>query len=494
MHATTCFVLFAFCSPLCPPQEPEPNTEPKPSAEVQSIIKIGQADNQVQEHLNYLTNRIGPRLTGSEGLQAGCDWAREKFASMGLKSRLEKWGEFPVGFERGPSYGRMVSPTKLKLDFGTNAWTAGTKGRVVAEVVMAPKTLEQLEEMRESLEGNYVLVERPTFRRRRRTPQPSDNQKKTDGDKKSKPEPVRLTREQRQKLYDGIKECQPAGLIFSTSGELILTGGNYRVDMDDLPTIPQITLLKQQYDDIKKQVEAGEEVELEFDIRNHFRKGPIPLHNVIADIPGTEWPDQYVIVGGHIDSWDGATGATDNAAGCATTIEAARILMESGAKPKRTIRFMLWSGEEQGLLGSRAFVEKHKEDVNKNVSAVFVHDGGTNFVAGVRCTAAMKADFEKVFAGTKKLEESMPFDIAVIDTMRPRGGSDHVPFIRAGVPGFFWMQKGRATYRTTHHTQYDTYESIVPEYQKHSSIMIAIGALGVANLDELLPREGVSTR
>ena len=153
---------------------------------------------------------------------------------------------------------------------------------------------------------------------------------------------------------------------------------------------------------------------------------------------------------------------------------------------------MLWSGEEQGLLGSRAFVEKHKDDVNKNVSAVFVHDGGTNFVAGVRCTEAMKADFESVFSGVRELNPSMPFDIAVIDTMRPRGGSDHVPFIRAGVPGFFWMQKGRATYRTTHHTQYDTYESIVQEYQEHSSIMIAIGALGVANLDELLPRDGIA--
>lgn len=498
MTLITCLTVTSLCLPLGPPQEPAKTTEPeaKPSPMVQKIIEIGKSENKVQEHLDYLTNRIGPRLTGSEGLQAGCDWARDKFESMGLQSRLEKWGEFPVGFERGPSYGRMVSPKKLRLDFGTNAWTAGTKGRVVAEVVMAPKTMEQLEEMRESIEGNYVLIERPTFRgrRRRRTPPRAaqDDDKKADDDKEKKPAPVRLTREQRQQLSDAIKACKPAGLISSTSGELILTGGSYKVEMDKLPTVPRITVLKEQFDEIKKQVEAGEEVELEFDIRNHFRKGPIPLYNVIADIPGTEKPDEYVIVGGHIDSWDGATGATDNAAGCATTIEAARLLMEAGVKPRRTIRFMLWSGEEQGLLGSRAFVEKHKDDVNKNVSAVFVHDGGTNFVAGVRCTEAMKADFESVFSGVRELNPSMPFDIAVIDTMRPRGGSDHVPFIRAGVPGFFWMQKGRATYRTTHHTQYDTYESIVQEYQEHSSIMIAIGALGVANLDELLPRDGIA--
>lgn len=491
------------CLPLPFTIQQEPDAAAKPTPVAQKVISLGQTDNKVQEHLDYLTNRIGPRLTGSEGLQAACEWSRDKFAAMGLKSRLEQWGEFPVGFERGPSYGRMVSPGKMNLEFGTNAWTAGTKGRVVAAVVLAPKTMEELEARRSDIEGNYVLVERPS-RRRRRSPAPTPkaetgkDEKEEGGDAKSgdnkKTEPKKnapLTREQRMALYEAIKACNPAGLIFSTSGELILTGGSYKVEMDKLPTIPQISLLKTQWDDIKARLEAGEEVELEFDIRNHFRRGPIPLHNVIADIPGTEWPDQYVIVGGHIDSWDGATGATDNAAGCATTIEAAQLLMAAGAKPRRTIRFMLWSGEEQGLLGSRAFVEKHKEDVNKNVSAVFVHDGGTNYVAGIRCTKAMKADFEAVFRGARKLSDSTPFDIAVVDTIRPRGGSDHVPFIRAGVPGFFWMQKGRATYRTTHHTQYDTYESIVPEYQKHSAIMIAVGALGTANLDHLLPRDGI---
>ena len=200
--------------------------------------------------------------------------------------------------------------------------------------------------------------------------------------------------------------------------------------MDELPTVPTITLLKEQWDQIKELVESGQDVELAFDIRNHFRRGPIPLYNVIADIPGTEWPDQYVIVGGHLDSWDGATGATDNAAGCATTLEAARILMAAEVKPKRTIRFMLWSGEEQGLLGSRAFVEKHQNDVSENVSAVFVHDGGTNYVSGIRCTEAMKPDFEEIFAAAMELDERTPFEIQTIKTMLPRGGSDHTPFIR----------------------------------------------------------------
>ncbi len=155
---------------------------------------------------------------------------------------------------------------------------------------------------------------------------------------------------------------------------------------------------------------------------------------------------------------------------------------------------MLWSGEEQGLLGSRAYVEKHRKEVNENVSAVFVHDGGTNYCSGINCTEAMRPVFEKVFAEAMTLDERTPFEIEVVETMRPRGGSDHVSFIREGVPGFFWRQAGRATYRTTHHTQFDTYDSVVPEYQQHSAIVIALGALGTANLDELLPRDGIETQ
>ncbi len=490
------------------------------AALAQKIIEIGRKDNQVQKHLDYLTNRIGPRLTGSEGLQAGCEWARDEFKAMGLESRLEQWGEFPVGFERGPATGVMVSPKKMKLEFGTNAWTAGTTGRDLGKVVLAPKSMEQLEGMRDSIKGAYVLAERAPrrFRGRPRTPAPKpDEEEKPEAEPDAKPAvipaddnankvpkpvapqeeapeeeaPKSLTPEQQKELSDAILACEPAGIIQSTSDNLILTGGNHRIEFDNLPTVPNISLLKEQWDEIKSMVEKGEDVQLAFDIRNHFRRGPIPLYNVIADIPGTEWPEQCVVVGGHIDSWDGATGATDNGAGCATTMEAARILMAAGIKPRRTIRFMLWSGEEQGLFGSRAYVEKHRDEVNRNVSAVFVHDGGTNYCSGIRCTEAMKPDFEKIFAAAMTLDERAPFEIQTVDSIRPRGGSDHVSFIQAGVPGFFWNQAGRATYRTTHHTQFDTYDSVVPEYQQHSSIVIALGAMGTANLDHLLPRDGV---
>lgn len=429
--------------------------------DVNKVIATAREDNRVMDHLDVLSNRIGPRLTGSDGLQNACEWAVERFRSFGIDdARLERWGEFPVGFNRGPWSGRMVEPESKALTFGTNAWTAGTRGVVRGKAVLQPEDAEALEAARGSLPGAWVLV--PTARRR--------------------PDP-----EFRQALQSAYDEAGIAGLVRSTRGDLIVTSGNHRIAWDNLPTTPQIDLIQPQFEEIAGLVKDGKEVTLEFDIRNYFKKGPIPLYNVVADIPGTELPDEYVIVGGHIDSWDGATGTTDNGTGCATTLEAARLLMKSGVRPRRTIRFMLWSGEEQGLLGSRAYVRAHPELMPK-ISAVLVHDGGTNYLSGIGVTAAMRADIEEVFSPVIGLEESMPFAIREVNGLRG-GGSDHASFLSAGVPGFFWAQSGKAVYRRTHHTQHDTYDAAIPEYQRHSALVAALGALGLADLDHLLSRE-----
>jgi hypothetical protein len=235
----------------------------------------------------------------------------------------------------------------------------------------------------------------------------------------------------------------------------------------------------------------SKEVKLQFDIHNEFVPGPISLFNVIGEIPGTEKPEEMVIVGGHLDSWDGATGTTDNGTGTATTLEAARLLMKAGAKPKRTIRFMLWSGEEQGLLGSRAYIKAHPEE-NARISAVLVHDGGTNYVSGIQATKAMVPLFEKVFEPVMALNEAMPFKIREVGGLPMGIGSDHDSYLMAGVPGFFWSQAGKANYTHTHHTQYDTFDAAIPEYEQHTSMVVAIGAYNIANLDGLLPREGLT--
>ena len=434
------------------------------SADVERIMSVGHEESQVMDHLDVLCNRIGPRLTGSDNLTNACEWARDRFASFGLENaRIEQWGEFPVGFDRGPWFGRVIEPEAKSLEFMTMAWSAGTKGVVRGKAVLAPNNKKELDEAKEkgTIAGAWVLMPRtggsgdPAFRRT---------------------------------LRKELEDAKAAGLVSGSGAELLVTAGLHRITWDKLPTLPSVTLVRKQYDEIAEWLKEGKPVTLEFDIRNYFKKGPIKLYNVIADIPGTEKPDEYVIIGGHIDSWDGATGATDNGTGVATTLEAARILKKAGVKPRRTIRFMLWSGEEQGLLGSAAYVKANKELMPK-ISAVLVHDGGTNFLSGIGATEAIYSDFEEIFAPVKELDsKNYPFQLSKVPGLFG-GGSDHASFLSANVPGFFWRQAGKARYQNTHHTQFDTFDAANPDYQKHSSLVVAIGAYGIANLDHLLSRE-----
>jgi len=436
------------------------------SLEVERILSAGHEDSHVMDHLDWLCNRIGPRLTGSENLTNACEWVRDRFASYGISNaRLESWGEFPVGFNRGPWFGRVVQPEAKALEFATMAWTAGTKGAVRGKAVLAPKDKKELEEAqaKATIAGAWVLLPRP-------------------GQSGPRPDPAFL-----RSLRKELESLKPAGIVAPSSSELLVTSGAHRISWDKLPSVPSVTLLRKQFDEIAGWLREGKSVTLEFDIRNHFKKGPVKLYNVVADITGAERPDEYVIVGGHIDSWDGATGATDNGTGVATTLEAARILTKAGVKPKRTIRFMLWSGEEQGLLGSAAYVKAHK-DITPKISAVLVHDGGTNYLSGIGATEAIFSDFEQVFAPIKELDPKYPFELRKVPGLFG-GGSDHASFLAADVPGFFWRQSGSARYQRTHHTQYDTFDAAVPDYQKHSALVVALASYRIANLDHLLSRE-----
>lgn len=445
---------FALSAPAAPPTVNETSSET-----FTKIIELGRTDSKVDEHLEYMTERIGSRLTGSPGMQRASEWAAAVFASYGLEVRLEKWGEFPVGFERGPASGGMVAPVRIDFVFATNAWTAGTAGPVRGAARLAPTSLEGLDAAAEKFAGAWIL-------QRGRDERPE--------------------REVGEKIDARLDELGIAGRI-ANAGSLVHTGGNYRIAWDDLPSGVSISLQDEFYLDVRARLDRGEEVELEFDIDNRFLPGPYPQYNVIADLVGSEFPDEYVVVGGHLDSWDGSTGAQDNATGCATSIEAARLLVEAGAEPRRTIRFQLWGGEEQGLLGSRGYVRDHPDEMER-ISAVLVHDGGTNYLSGVSAPEAMIPQLTEAFAAVGELDPSMPFKINQNEGLSRGGGSDHSSFVAAGVPGFFWHQTGRAPYRMIHHTQHDLLSNVVPEYQRHSAMVVALGALGIANLDEKLDR------
>ncbi len=431
---------------------------------VERIVTLGTTSSQVDQHLEHLANVIGPRLTGSHQLMVAEQWARDQFAAFGLAAKLERWGEFPIGFDRGPWSGAMVAPESKSYEFITRAWTPGALGPVRGLARPYPSSVAEVKTHAARYAGAWVV-------------QP-------DAAKAPK-----LDAKLRTAIDDALFAAKIAGHIERArdpGGVLVHTGGKYQVDWADLPRDVRVILRGDQHDDLSRRMAAGEPVELEFSIDNRFFRGPVPQHNVVADLVGSEFPDEVVIVGGHIDSWDGARGAVDNATGCATTLEAARLLVAAGAKPRRTIRFMLWSGEEQGLLGSEGYVAQHPELVDL-ASAVLVHDGGTNFLSGLRVTPEMADDAKRVLAPLFELDPSMPFALWYSDALR-KGGSDHGPFIDRGIPGFFWEQDGRADYEHSHHTQFDTTEFAIPEYQRHSAIVVAITALGLANLDHKLDR------
>lgn len=437
---------------------------------VSSLINEGKENSQVMKHLRELTN-IGPRLTGSPNLYRAQLWAVAKFKSFGIdNARLEQWGEVPVGFERGPSYGKMIKPFDVEFDISTPNWTIGTKGPKRAHAVLAPQTLEELEKMKSRLKGAWVVMPASQSGGGRRREETAED----------------------KALREAIDKAGIAGRVNGSRDERVYGFGSFRdkTYASRNEGTPSVYVRKSDHDRIVRNIEYGRETVLEFDLDNRWLKGPVPQYNVIADIPGTDPSGEMVIVCGHLDSWNspGSQGACDNGTGSVTALEAARILMASGQKPKRTIRFILWSGEEQGLLGSRAYVEKHKADMAK-ISVVLNDDGGSGYHGGYSVTPNMAEAFKAAVAPIEAAFPTLPIEIEVAEKIRQSMSSDHAPFFRAGVPAFFTKEKGeKADYGHVWHTQYDRYEFAVPEYLIQSATNHAAVAWHFANAASLLPR------
>jgi hypothetical protein len=465
--------LLALASPLLAQDQTATAPLPVTPELAQAIRREGLENSKVMEHLDHLTNQIGARLTGSESFRLACEWTREQFEKMGLaNARLEKWGEYPVGWNRGQWSGRITQPEPIELQVATDAWTAGTRGNRKGRVVALPKDAEAIRAAPRDFGGAWLALLAG-----------------------------------RNVPAETKAACREAGALgFLRSGHdgdakyptRLRVFGTHLVKWDNLPVLPEIAIRSDQWNVLAAMLADGKPVEAEFDIRNQFRKGPVEVHNVIAEIPGTEHPDEVVVVCGHLDSWHQATGTTDNGTGATSTLEAARILAAVGARPKRTIRFILWGGEEQGLLGSLAYVNKHRAEMAK-VSCVFNHDSGTNWAQSLAITPGMKDDMQRVIAPILAMKppdsgfDGPVFALNVREKISGGGGSDHASFARAGVPPFSWGLKGRSDYfRYTWHSQWDTYDVAIPEYQRHTSTVIALAALGVANLPHLLDRTGVT--
>jgi hypothetical protein len=378
----------------------------QPSAEAVALDKklmdLAKDHSEVMANLGYLSDIIGPRLTGSAALKRANEWTAEKMRSYGLTNvHLERW-EMPLGWERGTATARIVEPDNGRsIILASMAWTPGTNGKVVGDVVaFTAKTKEELAAYKGKLKNAIILSGPPA------NVLPI-GEKPTPGGQPFSRGNFRNP-EFRREMNEFFKSEGVAAVMLDAGkpqGLLNMTGswrGMDRVNQaEGLPTVfvahEHFALLHRLATrKAASQSEPEPKTRVEIEINNKFVPGPVIVYNTVGEIRGKEKPDELVIVGAHLDSWDLGQGTTDNGTGSSVVLETARILAKSGVAPNRTIRFILFTGEEQGLHGSRAYVEKHKDEM-PHVSLAIVHDTGTGRVTGLYAGAreVLKPIFEK---------------------------------------------------------------------------------------------------
>jgi hypothetical protein len=485
---------------------------------VAKIIEIGKTDNQVMTWNDYASNRFGGRETGTNAYTDAAEWAVWQFKQFGIEAHLEEAGEVPVGFNRGPWFGKMLTPTEKALRFGTPSFTAGTKGVqhggvaiLAADPFSIPgrnTTPENIEKKRAAVQaaiaevkarkaafaGKWVLIAGPStgFARdgRRGTPEYAESQMM----------PALTAALVDAGALGTIQSAKPtttkpSPTMAGQSGPPIGILDGYVPSWDKLPVLPDIKLLDAQYDEIKALVEKQQPVELEFDIRNWFKMGPIKYHNVVATIKGSTYPDEYIVMGGHFDCFSGATGGVDDGNGFSPSMEALRLIKAAGGQPKRSIVVILFAAEEQGLVGSQAWLKRHPEIASKVVMMIN-RDGSPMALTGVRVPETWYTEFQGIAAPLAKAFPKWPF---TVEKALPRahatspGGTDSSSFEMQAVPTLSFATQTDYVYSYAWHTTNDLYSELVPytEQQQESAVVHAVMAYGVANLDKPLTRAGV---
>jgi carboxypeptidase Q len=498
--------------------------------EINSKIRAEAMNNsQIMRTMHYLTDVYGPRLTGSPNFNAAAEWTVKQMTEWGFKNgKLEPWDFVNADGTPRPGWlnerfsGHIIAPVKDSLVGEVLAWTPSTKGTVTAEAVhlVPPTRPTQAEldawiaEVTPKIKGKIVLVGAHTTVAVNLTPPPlrqndEDLRKRLDptappteggrggrgggrGGQQEPPDPTRLTAQAVTAAVNALMLKGGVEVRINDAGRdhgQIRAFQNNTYDVTKAP--PTVVLRNEDYGRISRILKNGTPVQLEFTIVNRtYPAGK--SYNAVAEIPGTDKADEVVMLGGHLDSWHAATGATDNAIGCAVMMEAARILQAIGVKPRRTIRVALWGGEEQGLLGSKAYVKEHfgtaenpKPEWHK-FNGYFNVDSGTGrirsaSVFGPPETATVLREIFKPF-------EDLGVMGATATNSRRSGGTDSTSFNEAGLPGIGLSQDPIQYNSYTWHTNLDTYERIIEEDVKKSAAAIASALYHLAMRDEMLPR------
>jgi Zn-dependent M28 family amino/carboxypeptidase len=465
--------------------------KPDPVAEMDTKIieQVKKDEAALKSDLTFLADRIGPRLTGSPQLDRASHWTEEQFKSAGFaNAHLESW-QIANSWTREPATGRIVSPAEQNLNLASGGWSPGTNGMVRGNVVgVSYRTATDLDQYHGKLKGAIVLMGAP---REMEQPEnwlttPLDGEATPLVHPKSDGPPANndfmKLREAMTKLIETEK---PLAVLFGSEKQFGLMNMSSPLSRQYAPAAaPTAYVERENYLQMWRFLEQGP-VEVELNLGGKLSGKPTDVYNTVAEIRGSEKPDEVVIIGGHLDSWDLGTGATDDGTGAMTVLAAARALQKLGVQPKRTIRFVMFTGEEQGLNGSRAYIKAHAAELPK-ISAVLVLDIGTGKVLTVDLMGNYVAR-ETMDHVLYPLAAAPGIGLAE-PSMRTVGGSDHVPFDEAGVPGFFCVQDV-ADYDKLHHSQADTLDHVRWGDLTEGAQVMAVFAYNVAQLPDLLPRK-----
>jgi len=492
------------------------------------IIDQGLNHSEVMETAAWLTDRIGGRMTNSPQMRAAEAWTQKRFRDWGLQNVRAEGFEFGRGWSINSASARMIAPRVLPLTIIPVAWTPPTNGTITAPIVVAPMTRERdFDKWKGKLSGKIVLVTQPDsgsepdrapFRRLT-----ADDLTKLNTYKQPEHSPDALDRRLKRltfaKALDAFLKAEGAVAWVRKSyrdGGLV-HGEGYTYRTGDTPALPGVEMAAEDYRRLARlaKTDAAPTLELNSDVRFHDEDSK--AYNIFAEIPGTDRNAGYVMAGAHLDSWVASDGASDNAAGSAVIMEAARILARLGVKPKRTIRFALWNGEEQGLLGSFAYVDKYlasrppETDPEKakldqyyswqyrwpvtakpgyrDLAAYFNLDNGSGKIRGIYAEGNVAA--VPIFQEWLQPFASMGATSVVT---APTTGTDHVFMQQIGVPGYQFIQDPLDYSSRVHHSSIDSYDHLKAEDLRQASVIIATFLLNAANRDEALPRMPLPTQ
>lgn len=483
---------------------------------VDIIKKHGLDKSEVIDIAGWLTDVYGPRLTGSPMLDKATEWVVDELNDWGMSNvHLHEWGPFGRGWQMDHFEMHAASPSYWPVIAYPKAWSPSVKG--TGDVIyLEIRDEADIEKYRGKLEGKFVLmdtirnVDPPFEAMARRFDTERLFEMATAG--QPTPRPRRGNRTGRfalnRTLWSMLEEEQPLAVLDRSYkgdlGTVFVSGartGEGSARDNDKAVIPQVTLAIEHYNRILRMMEKGLPVTLSLDLQSSYHNEDGMEHNVIAEIPGTDLKDEVVIFGAHLDSWHTGTGATDNAAGSAVMMEVARILLktieETGIQPRRTLRLALWTGEEQGLHGSRnyvgdfyanfgasGFTPQEIKPAAQKVSAYYNLDNGTGKIRGVYLQG-------NEAAGSVFREWLHPFNEleARTVTLNNTGGTDHLPFDGVGIPGFQFIQDPMAYSSRTHHSNMDTWDHLVEEDLSQAATIIATFVWNTSQRDEQIPRK-----